>query len=78
MTSGEVWFIMILLNPEIDEGTVADNFTDPNKLVVPTCPCGEKRMQGIIVDTDEWICWQGHIITKQGTISEFPANVFVA
>ena len=61
-----------------DEIPVADNFTDPNKLVVPTCPCGEKRMQGIIVETDEWICWQGHIITKQGTISEFPANIFAA
>lgn len=62
-------------NPEIQ---MSDNFTNPNKPMVPICPCGEKRMQGIIVDTDEWICWQGHIITKQGTISEFPANIFVA
>lgn len=78
MTSGQAWVIIIPSNPEIDEIPVADNFTDHNKFEVPTCPCGEKRMQGIIVETNEWICWQGHIITKQGTMSEFPANIFAA
>ena len=41
--------MIILSNPKIDVIPVADNFTDGNKPVVPTCPCGEKRMQGIIV-----------------------------
>lgn len=45
----------------------------------PTCPkCGETRMQGIIVSTGEYICWQGHIITKEGKIAEYPADIFVA
>ena len=45
---------------------------------IPACPCGETRMQGTIISTGEHICWQGHIITKNGEIAEHPADVFVA
>ena len=47
-------------------------------LVRRRCPCGETRMQGRIVSTGEWICWKGHIITEDGKIAEFPADVFAA
>lgn len=42
------------------------------------CPCGETRMQGYVETTGEWICWAGHIITHDGKIAEYPADIFIA